>query len=61
MNALREASRILEGVELSQGQLAQLRALDRKYAQSLYDGEPEEVLREKLRAEIREIVSPGEG
>ncbi|MGH7578576.1 MAG: hypothetical protein ACREM9_00265 [Gemmatimonadales bacterium] len=61
MNALAEASRILGRRELTQGQLAQLRALDRKYAQRLYEGEREEVLRERLRAEIREIVSPREG
>jgi hypothetical protein len=59
MNALAEASRVLGDRELTQGQLAQLRALDRKYAQWLYERrESEEVLRERLRAEILALVAP---
>jgi hypothetical protein len=59
MNALAEASRLLGDRELTQAQLAQLRALDRKYAQWLYERrEPEEVLRERLKAEILELVAP---
>jgi hypothetical protein len=59
MNALAEASRLLGGRTLTPGQLAQLRALDRKYAQWLYERrETEEVLRERLRTEILELVAP---
>lgn len=36
MNALTMASELLGDLELSPGQLAQLRALDRKYAQRVY-------------------------
>ena len=36
MNALSIASELLGNLELSPGQLAQLRALDRKYAQRIY-------------------------
>jgi hypothetical protein len=58
MNALAEAARILGDRELSQGQLAQLRALNRKYAQWLYEKRaPEEALRERLRAEILALVT----
>ena len=36
MNALRVASQILGDMDLSSGQLAQLQALNRKYAQRVY-------------------------
>jgi hypothetical protein len=59
MNALAEASRLLGGRELTQAQLAQLRALDRKYAQWLYERrDSEDALRQRLRAEILELVTP---
>jgi hypothetical protein len=58
MDAVAEAEAILGGRELSQGQLARLRALSRKYSQWLYERrEPETVLRDSLRAEIRALVS----
>ena len=59
MNALAEAARLLGGRELTQAQLAQLRALDRKYAQWLYERrDSEEALTARLRAEILELVRP---
>lgn len=59
MNALAEAARMLGDMELSSGQLAQLRALDRKYAQRLYEGrEPEEDPRAMLRSDIRAMLTP---
>jgi hypothetical protein len=59
MNALAEASRLLGDRKLNQAQLAQLRALDRKYAQWLYERrDSEEALRERLRTEILELVAP---
>ncbi len=59
MNALAEASRMLGGMELSPGQLAQLRALDRKYAQRLYQRRlPEPELLAMLRADIVAMLTP---
>jgi hypothetical protein len=57
MDAVAEAEAILGGRQLSQGQLAQLRALSRKYSQWLYERrESESVLRDRLRTEIRALV-----
>lgn len=59
MNALAEAARLLGDMELSSGQLAQLRALDRKYAQRRYEGvRPEPDLRAMLRADILAVLTP---
>lgn len=59
MNALAEAARILGDLELSAGQLAQLRALNRKYAQKLYERrEPEADLLALLRSDILAMLTP---
>lgn len=58
MNALAEATRMLGDMELSAGQLAQLRALGRKYAQRSFEGGSPEELRARLRADIREMLTP---
>ena len=58
MNALAEATRMLGDMELSAGQLAQLRALGRKYAQRGFEGGRTEELRVQLRAEILELLTP---
>ena len=59
MNALGEAARMLGDIELSPGQLAQLRALNRKYAQLLYEHRrPEVELRALLRADIMAMLTP---
>jgi 1,2-phenylacetyl-CoA epoxidase PaaB subunit len=50
---------MLGDMELSPGQLAQLRALDRKYAQRLYARrQPEADLRAMLRSDIRAMLTP---
>ena len=57
MNALAEASRMLGDAEPSPAQAAQLRALNRKYAQWSYERRyPEEELRARLREEVAEIL-----
>ena len=59
MNALAEAARLLGDIELSPGQLAQLRALNRKYAQRLYERrQPEADLHAMLRADILAVLTP---
>jgi hypothetical protein len=59
MNALAEAARMLGDMELSAGQLAQLRALDRKYAQRLYEHRGSEAdLRALLRSDILAMLTP---
>ena len=61
MNALAEAARMLGDMELTSGQLAQLRALDRKYAQRRYEGGTEEALLAALRSDILEMLTPEQG
>jgi Spy/CpxP family protein refolding chaperone len=61
VNVLAEAERMLGDTELTPGQLAQLRALSRKYNQLLYesrgrDGE----LRERLRADVLAMLTPAQ-
>jgi hypothetical protein len=57
MNALAEAVRMLGDIELSSGQLAQLRALNRKYAQRRYEGRGSEAdLRALLRSGILRVT-----
>jgi len=59
MNALAEAARMLGDRELSPGQLAQLRALDRKYAQRRFEGGRSEAeLLAMLRADILAMLTP---
>lgn len=72
MNAQTIASQLLDDIELSPGQLAQLRALDRKYAQRLYtllhdcdDGKSRELteaeaadLEARLRADVLALLTP---
>jgi hypothetical protein len=59
MNALAEAARLLGDIALSPGQLAQLRALDRKYAQQRYERRrPEAELRAMLRLDILAVLTP---
>ena len=58
MNALAEAARMLGDMELSPSQLAQLRALNRKYAQRLYAGRQRESdLLAMLRSDILAILT----
>ena len=61
VNALAEAARMLGDLELSSGQLAQLRALDRKYAQRRYEGGTEQELLAALRSDILEMLTPEQG
>jgi Spy/CpxP family protein refolding chaperone len=50
---------MLGDIELSSGQLAQLRALNRKYAQLLYERRrPEAELRALLRSDILAMLTP---
>jgi hypothetical protein len=59
MNALAEAARLLGDMELSAGQLAQLRALDRKYAQRRFERRGSEAdLRALLRSDILAMLTP---
>jgi hypothetical protein len=72
MNALTMALEMLGNIELSPGQLAQLRALDRKYAQRVYTllhdseaGTPRELteaeaadLEDKLRSDVFALLTP---
>jgi Spy/CpxP family protein refolding chaperone len=72
MNALTMATEMLGNVELTPGQLAQLRALDRKYAQRVYtllhdseDGIRRELteaeaadLEAKLRSDVLALLTP---
>ena len=59
MNALTEAARMLGDMELSPGQLAQLRALDRKYAQQRFERRrPEAELLDLLRSDILAVLTP---
>lgn len=59
MNALTEAARMLGDMELSPGQLAQLRALDRKYAQQRFEGRRSEAdLLARLRSDILAMLTP---
>ncbi|HUQ15708.1 MAG TPA: hypothetical protein VM094_06605 [Gemmatimonadales bacterium] len=59
MNALAEAARMLGDMELSSGQLAQLRALDRKYAQRRFEGRRSEAdLLDLLRSDILALLTP---
>jgi hypothetical protein len=59
MNALAEAARLLGDMELTPGQLAQLRALDRKYAQRRFDGRRSEAdLLDLLRSDILAMLTP---
>jgi Spy/CpxP family protein refolding chaperone len=72
MNALTMATEMLGNVELTPGQLAQLRALDRKYAQRVYtllhdseDGTRRELteaeaadLEAKLRSDVHALLTP---
>ena len=59
MNALAEAARMLGDLELSPGQLAQLRALDRKYAQRRFEGRRSEAdLLGLLRSDILAMLTP---
>jgi Spy/CpxP family protein refolding chaperone len=71
MNALTVALEMLGNIELTPGQLAQLRALDRKYAQRVYtllhdseDGTRQltEVeaadLEAKLRSDVLDLLTP---
>jgi hypothetical protein len=58
MNALVEAARMLGDMELTPGQLAQLRALNRKYAQRLYERRGSEAeLRALLRSDILAMLT----
>ncbi len=58
VNALAEAARLLGDIELSPGQLAQLRALNRKYAQRLYERrQPEAELLDLLRSDILAVLT----
>jgi hypothetical protein len=71
MNALTMALELLGNIELSPGQLAQLRALDRKYAQRVYTllhdseaGTPRELteaeaadLEDKLRSDVFALLT----
>jgi hypothetical protein len=58
MNALAEAARMLGDMELSPSQLAQLRALNRKYAQRLYARRGSETeLRALLRSDILAMLT----
>jgi hypothetical protein len=58
MNALAEAARMLGDMELSPSQLAQLRALNRKYAQRLYERRGSEAeLRALLRSDILAMLT----
>jgi hypothetical protein len=58
MNALAEAARMLGDMELSPGQLAQLRALDRKYAQRRFEGGRPADLLDLLRSDILAMLTP---
>jgi Spy/CpxP family protein refolding chaperone len=72
MNALTTAAEILGDIELSPGQLAQLRALNRKYAQRVYallhpseatrreelTGSEAADLEAKLRSDILALLTP---
>ena len=59
MNALTEAARMLGDLELSPGQLAQLRALDRKYAQQRFAGRRSDAdLLDRLRSDILAMLTP---
>jgi hypothetical protein len=59
MNALAEAARMLGDMELSPGQLAQLRALDRKYAQRRFEGRRSDAeLLDLLRSDIVAVLTP---
>jgi Spy/CpxP family protein refolding chaperone len=71
MNALTMATEMLGNVELTPGQLAQLRALDRKYAQRVYTllhdseagtrelSEAEAAdLEAKLRSDVHALLTP---
>jgi hypothetical protein len=72
MNALTMATELLGDIELSPGQVAQLRALNRKYAQRIYtllhpsDAPPREELSEpeaadlhvRLAADILALLTP---
>jgi hypothetical protein len=59
VNALAEAARLLGDIELSPGQLAQLRALNRKYAQRVYERrQPEAELLGLLRSDILAMLTP---
>ena len=59
MNALAEAARMLGDMELSPGQLAQLRALDRKYAQQRFERRrPDAELHDLLRSDILAVLTP---
>jgi hypothetical protein len=72
MNALTMALEMLGNIELSPGQLAQLRALDRKYAQRVYTllhdseaGTRRELtaaeaadLEDKLRSDVFALLTP---
>jgi hypothetical protein len=59
MNALAEAARMLGDMELSPGQLAQLRALDRKYAQRRFEGRRSDAeLLDLLRSDILAVLTP---
>ena len=49
---------MLGDMELSPAQLAQLRALGRRYAQRSFEGGSPEELRARLRADIREMLTP---
>ncbi len=55
MNAMAEAGKLLGDLELSGGQLAQIRALDRKYAQRAYARDGTEA--ERRTALIDEILA----
>ena len=53
MNVLAEAERIRGSTELSPGQVAQLRALGRKYSQLGFEGGTGDAeLRERLRSDV---------
>jgi hypothetical protein len=59
MNALAEAARMLGDMELSPGQLAQLRALDRKYAQQRFERRRSDAeLLDLLRSDILAVLTP---
>jgi hypothetical protein len=72
MNVFQLAAELIGDIELSPGQLAQLRALDRKYAQRVYtilhggdSGTPHEPteaetaeLRAQLTADILDLLTP---
>ena len=59
MSAMAEVAKLLGDIELSPGQLAQVRALDRKYAQLDYDrrGTKSE-RRTALQGEILALLTP---